>query len=123
MVKLNEIVRKRLENQNGAVAVFNCLRNARETLLPMYRERFHARVPDPGADLRHCGLQHIAFLIVEPPSAFRTAWSDLRQLGKAGVYSDEDVDKQIDIMLYDLDQIETEVLKFQGSRDDSNHGS
>ena len=123
MVTLNEIIRKRLEIQDGAVAVLDCLRNARENLLPMYRERFHARVPDPGHYLRHCGLHDIAFYYVETPSAFKAAWSDLRQLGKIGVYSDEDVDKQIGIMLSELDQIETEVRRLQSSRDDSIHGS
>jgi hypothetical protein len=123
MVTLNEIIRKRLGTQGGAVAVLDCLRNARESLLPMYRERFHSRVPDPGDYLRHCGLHDIAFYYVEPPSAFKAAWSHLRQLGKIGIYSDEDVDKQIGIMLSELDQMETEVRRLQRLRDDSTQGS
>ena len=118
---LSEIIKKLIETR-GAVGVLDRLRNARENLLPMYRERFHARVPDPGHYLRHCGLQEIAFFYVERPSAFNAAWSELRQLGKSGVYSDEDVDKQIGIMLSELDQIEAEVRRLQSPRDDSIHG-
>ena len=59
--------------------------------------------------LRHCALHGIAFVLVEAPSTFKDAWSALRQFGKSGVYSDEDVDTQIDIMLAELDKIEMEV--------------
>ena len=60
---------------------------------------------------------------VEAPATFKAAWSDLRQLGKIGVYSDEEVDKQIDIMLSELEQIETEVRRLESSRDDAIDGS
>jgi hypothetical protein len=98
------------------VAVLNSIRRARDNELPMYRERFLARVPDPGDMLRHSTLSHIAFLVVQPPSAFTDAWSALRQLGKSGVYSNEDVDKQIGIMLSELAEIEAEVNRFLQSK-------
>ena len=100
-------------------AVLNIIRKARENELPMYRERFHARVPDPGDMLRHSTLKDIAFMVVQPPSAFTDAWTSLRELGKSGVYSNEDADKQVDIMLAELDAIETEVNRFFKSRDRS----
>ena len=117
MVTLNRFIRELMEAQGEVAPMLDGLRLAKERDLPLYRERFHARVPDPGKNLRHCALQHIAFLYVETPSAFRDAWSALRQLGKSGVYSDEDVDKQIDIMLSDLDQIEAEIRRIPGFKD------
>ena len=96
--------------------VLNMIREARENQLPMYRERFHARVPDPGDGLRHSTLKDIAFMVVQPPSTFTDAWSTLRQLGKSGVYSNEDVDKQINVMLSELDQIEIEVNRLFRSK-------
>ena len=89
--------------------VLETLNDARTNELPSYRARFHGRVPDPGDMLRHCALHGIAFVLVEAPSTFKDAWSALRQFGKSGVYSDEDVDTQIDIMLAELDKIEMEV--------------
>ena len=106
MVKLQEIL---LQDVEGLRIVLETLSDARTKDLPRYRKRFHARVPDPGEMLRHCTLTGIAFALVEAPSTFKDAWSALRQFGKSGVYSDEDVDKQIDIMLAELDKIKAEV--------------
>ena len=65
--------------------VLNIIRKARKNELPMYRERFHARVPDPGDMLRHSTLKDIAFMLVEPPSAFTDAWiGTSRSSGRAG---------------------------------------
>ena len=111
LVTLRTFITEHLERLGKTV--LESLRHAREKELPTYRERFHARLPDPGENLRHSRLSDIAHLYVAPPSAFAHAWSELRHLGKTGVYSDEDVDEQIDIMSAELDQIEAEVTRLQ----------
>ena len=114
MVTLNSLLSR---FPSAATGVLNSVRDAREKELPMYEQRFRDRVPDPGAMLRHSKLSDVTFWVTGRSSAFFNAWSALRELGKSGVYSDEDVDKQIGIMQSELIAIEAEVVRWVQSRD------
>jgi hypothetical protein len=80
----------------------DAINHAKEEL-SYYKARYLARVNDPGANLRHCTLSYTICLVRPSSSKFQEALWELRQLGKDGNYTDENIVRCIEIMLSELD--------------------